>query len=384
MTASVEITGDVFRWARERADISIERLAKTVNTKPEKVLAWERETEYPSYRQAQKLASALSVPLGYLFLPEPPDISIPIADFRTLSGKENAEISPNLQEVLNDALRKRDWYADWRREEGLEPFEFVGRFSNESDPDDLVQNMRQTLDILPDFAASMGSWDEHLRKFVQRVENAGVLVLQSGIVGANTHRKLSVEEFRGFALANAYAPLIFINAVDSTAARIFTLAHELVHLWTGTSGISNPEITPNQKEIQKIEMFCNYVAAEFLVAKSAFVRRWDKYRNAVDNAQNLAKYFRVSAQVILRRGFELELIPADEFFRAFQEILKASTAPKSGGGGSFYNNLFSRNSRRFTTELVFAISGGHVTYIDAARLLNTSPSKVANVMEKLR
>src|SRR3990172_621734 len=258
MTTSIEITGDVFRWARKRANISIERLAKTVNTKPEKILAWERETEYPNYRQAQKVASALSVPLGYLFLAEPPEISIPIADFRTLPGKENAEISPNLQEVLDDALRKRDWYTEWRKEEGLAPFEYVGKFSTESDPDDLIQNMRQTLDIPPDFAASMGSWDEHLRKFVQQVENAGVLVLQSGIVGTNTHRKLSVEEFRGFALANEFAPLIFINSVDSTAARIFTLSHELIHLWTGTSGISSPEITLNQKEIQKIELFCNY------------------------------------------------------------------------------------------------------------------------------
>lgn len=382
--ATVAITGDVFRWARERADISIERLAKSVNTKPEKIVAWENETEYPNYRQAQKAASALSVPLGYLFLPEPPEISIPIADFRTLPGKENAEISPNLQEVLDDALRKRDWYADWRKEEGLAPFEFVGKYSIENDPDDLVQNMRQTLDIPPDFTVSMSTWDEHLHKFIQQVENAGILVLQSGIVGNNTHRKLSVEEFRGFALANEFAPLIFVNSVDSTAARIFTLAHELVHLWTGTSGISNPEITPDQKEIQKVEIFCNYVAAEFLVARSAFIRRWDRYRNAVENAQNLAKYFRVSAQVILRRGYELELILADEFFRAFQEVLKASKPPKKGGGGSFYNNLFSRNSRRFTTELVFAVSGGHITYLEAARLLNTSPAKVANVMEKLR
>jgi hypothetical protein len=86
----------------------------------------------------------------------------------------------------------------------------------------------------------------------------------------------------------------------------------------------------------------------------------------------------------LRRSYELGLIQADEFFHAFQEVLKASKTPKKGGGGSFYNNLFSRNSRRFTTELVFAVSGGRITYVEAARLLNTNPAKVANVMEKLR
>ena len=101
-----------FRWTRERADISVERLAKSINTKPEKILAWESETEYPNYRHAHKAASALSVPLGYLFLHEPPEISIPIADFRSQPGKANAEISPNLYEVLDDALRKRDWYSE--------------------------------------------------------------------------------------------------------------------------------------------------------------------------------------------------------------------------------------------------------------------------------
>jgi Zn-dependent peptidase ImmA (M78 family)/DNA-binding XRE family transcriptional regulator len=384
MTTSVEITGEVFRWARERADISIERLAKTVNTKPEKIRAWERETEYPNYRQAQKLASVLSVPLGYLFLSEPPQISIPIADFRTLSDKENAQISPNLQEVLDDALRKRDWYTEWRKAEGFQPFEFVGKFSTQIDLDSITQSMRQVLDIPPDFAASMSTWDEHLRRFIQQLEIAGILVLQSGIVGNNTRRKLSIEEFRGFALASEFAPLIFINSVDSTSARIFTLAHELVHIWTGTSGISNPEITPDQREIQNIELFCNSVAAEFLVPRSAFTRRWDKFRKAVDNAQRLARYFRVSAQVILRRGHELDLIADEEFFQAWQEVLKASKAPKTGGGGSFYNNLISRNSRRFTTELVFAVAGGHITYVDAARLLNTHPGKVDKVMGMLR
>lgn len=380
---SVAITGEVFRWARERADISAERLAKSVNTKPEKILAWERETEYPNYRQAQKLAFALSVPLGYLFLSEPPEISVPIADFRSLPGKESAKISLNLQEVLDDALRKRDWYSEWRKEEGYPPFEFIGQFSTESDTDSLVQNMRQILDIPPDFAASMSTWDEHLRKFIQKVEIAGILVLQNGIVGNNTRRKLSVEEFRGFALANKYAPLIFINAVDSTAARIFTLAHELVHLWTGTSGISNPEISANGREIQKIELFCNFVAAELLVHGPTFSRRWDKYRNAIDNAQSLARYFRVSAQAILRRGYELEIISANEFFHAFEEILKATKPRKAGKGGAFYNNLISRNSRRFTVELLSAVSGGRITYLDAARLLNTQPGKVVKVMEKL-
>jgi Zn-dependent peptidase ImmA (M78 family)/transcriptional regulator with XRE-family HTH domain len=379
---SVAITPEVFQWARQRAGLSDERLAKSVNIKPEKIRAWEKGEAFPNFRQTQKLAAALSVPLGYLFLSEPPEITLPIADFRTLLGKQNGKISLNLQEVLDDALRKRDWYAEWRRGEGFPALEFIGKFSTASEPNNIIQDMRQVLDIPVDFAASITTWEDHLRKFIQHVEAAGILVLQSGVVGNNTHRKLSTDEFRGFALSNDFSPLIFLNSVDFTVARIFTLAHELVHLWTGTSGISNPEIVSKEGELQDLELFCNRIAAEFLVHGPAFLRRWDKYQDAISNAESLSQYFRVSEQVILRRSYELQIITRDEFFQAYEEILKATKPRKPGKGGAFYNNLISRNSRRFTTELLSAVSGGHITYLDAARLLNTQPGNVVEAMKK--
>lgn len=380
---SVAIASEVFRWARERAGLSDERLAKSVQAKPEKIQAWETGHENPSFQQAQKLASALNIPFGYLFLSQPPDITLPVADYRTLPGAEKLKASPNLQDVLDDALRKRDWYAEWRKTDGLPAFEFVGKFSMQNKPGEIIQDIRQVLEMPPDFAFRLTGWDEHLRLFVQQAEKAGILVLQSGIVGNNTKRKLSVSEFRGFALADSFAPFIFINAQDSTSARIFSLAHELAHIWTGTSGISNPEVAPGAGETQQVEQFCNQVAAEFLVPYQAISQRWENRLNAVDNAQRLARHFRVSAQVILRRGYDLGLISSDEFFRAFQAVLNASKAPKLGGGGDFYNSLFSRNSRRFTRELLTAVYGGRLSYLDGARLLNTQPGSLVKAMEKL-
>jgi Zn-dependent peptidase ImmA (M78 family)/transcriptional regulator with XRE-family HTH domain len=380
---SVAITGEVFRWARERAGLSDEKLAKSVSAKLEKIRAWETGKEYPNFQQAQKLASALSVPLGYLFLSHPPQITIPVTDFRTLPGKEKTSLSPNLQDVLDDALRKRDWYKEWRQQEEIAPFEFVGKYSLRSKPVDIVQNMRQVLDIPPDFTKNIGTWDLHLRQFVQKVESAGILVLQSGIVGNNTRRKLSVQEFRGFALADKFAPLVFINAQDSTAARIFTLAHELAHVWTGTSGISNPEFS-GDVETPQTEKLCNQIAAEFLVPYEMFVERWDKHQDTLDNAQQLARYFRVSTQVVLRRAFDAGFISVDEYRASIQEALKAAKPRAKGGGGDFYNTLFSRNSRRFTTVLLSAVSSGHLSYLDGARLLNTRPGKLVIAMEKMR
>ncbi|MEI7848300.1 MAG: ImmA/IrrE family metallo-endopeptidase [Chloroflexota bacterium] len=380
---TITIAGEVFRWARERAGLSDENLAKKVHAKPEKIHAWETGQEYPNFQQAQKLASAFGIPLGYLFLSQPPQMTIPIADFRSLPNTEKAKISPNLQDVLDDALRKRDWYGEWRKAEGLGTLEFVGKYSLRSQPAEIIMDMRRVLDIPPDFASHLKTWDEHLRMLVQKVESAGILVLQSGIVGNNTKRGLSIDEFRGFALADEYAPLIFINAQDSISARIFTIAHELAHLWTGTSGISNPKITPDAVETQAVEQICNRVAAEFLVPRQAISLQWETRLNAFENAQQLARYFRVSTQVILRRGYDLGLISNDEFHMAFQASLKAIKIPKAGGGGDFYNTLFSRNSRRFTRELLSAVNSGRLSYLDGARLLNTHPGQLVKAMERL-
>lgn len=381
--STLAITGEVFRWAIERAGISDEKLALSLHTKPEKIIAWETGKEYPNFQQAQKLATALSIPLGYLFLSDPPEITVPIADFRTLPDKPSTTISLNLQDILDDALRKRDWYSEWRKSEGLASFEFIGKFTIHDNPSDIVNDIRQVLEIPPDYASHLRTWDDHLRLMVQKVEQGGILVLQSGVVGNNTHRKLSLEEFRGFALADKFAPLIFINAQDSIAARIFTIAHELTHLWTGTSGISNPEITPGNLELQQIEHFCNKIAADLLVPQEVFSRKWNQSIDTFENTQILARHFRVSAQVIIRRSYDLGIIPADEYFTTYQEILKASNVGKKGSGGDFYNSFFSRNSRRFTRTLISAIASGNLSYLDAARLLNTQPRSIANAMERL-
>jgi len=248
---------------------------------------------------------------------------------------------------------------------------------------DIVQNMRQVLGISPDFTKNIKTWDQHLRQFVQKVESAGILVLQSGVVGNNTRRKLSVQEFRGFALADKFAPLVFINAQDSVAARIFTLAHELAHVWTGTSGISNPEFTLEEVDAGQTEKLCNQVAAEFLVPNELFVKRWDKHQETLDSADQLAHYFRVSIQVVLRCAFDSGFISVDEYRKSIQSALKVSKPRAKGGGGNFYNTLFSRNSRRFTAELFSAVSSGQLSYLDGARLLNTRPSKLVNAMEKI-
>src|SRR5699024_535018 len=105
-----------------------------------------------------------------------------------------------------------------------------------------------------------GTWEDYFRLLVQRIEQAGILVMRESYIHHHT-RPLSVQEFRGFAIADALAPVVFINQADAPAARLFTLIHELAHIWIGQTGVSDANPQTKRKE----EIFCNAVAAEFLV-----------------------------------------------------------------------------------------------------------------------
>jgi len=383
-----KINPTILRWARNRLQLTEEEVARKVGLKekPERVRAWEQGESLPTFRQAQKLARVLHIPFGYLFLSQPPLTTLPIADFRTLPEVRRGNFSPELEDVLNDALRKRDWLRERRIQEGAAPLPFMGRFSTRTSPQILCKDIRATLDLSIPTAKDAQSWTEHLRILVRQAEKAGIIVLQSGYVDSNTHRALSVKEFRGFALADPYAPLIFLNAKDAVNGRIFTLAHELGHLWTGTSGISNPEATLPEKvdashklSLLSIERLCNQVAAELLVPAQIFKERWQ-----IRNYQELAKEFRVSTLVILIRGYEMGLLPTQEFqtlyAEAVQEIVIRENKTRSPGG-DFYRTFQTRNGRLLLNEVAQALREGTLLYTEASWLLNTRPKTLENALQ---
>ncbi len=91
-----------------------------------------------------------------------------------------------------------------------------------------------------------------------KVEAVGIFVLLIGNLGSH-HTAISVEAFRGFALADTVAPFIVINDQDAAVAWSFTLLHELAHLWLGKTGVSG------RRPDAQIEKFCNDVAALILL-----------------------------------------------------------------------------------------------------------------------
>ena len=361
----------VLSWARERAGLTEEALAKKVGTKPERVLDWE-QTGRIHFSQAQKLAKATYTPFGYLYLPVPPEDRLPVPDFRTVGGAGLLRPSPNLIDVLDDALQRQDWFSNYLIAYGEQPLKYVGSLSITMPIAQAVARVRQVVPFGVAARADARTWEEALTVQIEQIESSGTLVMRSGIVRSNTHRPLSVEEFRGFALADRYAPLIFINGRDALAAQMFTLAHELVHIWAGVSGVSNLENTYAVDRAE--ERFCNQVAGELLVPEVELRQQWPEARRQAQPIAWLLRQFKVSSLVVLRRLNDLTLIDRDTFQRLYREEKERfrEVAAARAPGGDFYRTQRTRSGRRFARALIESTLEGRTPYRDALRLLGVS------------
>ncbi len=256
----VAVSPELLRWARERCGLAQEDLATRFRKLPE----WEAREMQPTLKQAEAFARAVHVPIGSLFLTEPPEESLPIPDFRTFAGQPMLRPSPNLLDTIYTCQGRQSWYRNFARITQTPELGFVGSATVNMSPEEVAGRMRRTLGFDLDARQDCQTWTDALRLFIRQADKIGVLVMVSGVIMNNTHRRLDPTEFRGFALSDPVAPLIFINGADTKAAQLFTLAHELAHLWLGDSALSNIEAAPRQGFRQE-EVWCNAVAAELLV-----------------------------------------------------------------------------------------------------------------------
>ncbi len=375
-------------WALKRSHAPLEDIAKSAHVKVADLESWQKGKKAPpTIRQAQHLAQVLHIPFGYLFLSEPPKDDLPLPDLRTIRNEELKFPSPELQDVIDDVLRKRDWYKEYLLQQGTEPVKFIGRFNVKNAVQKVAADISEVLGINESLRKKVSSWEEFLRELIDVAQANRILVLRSGIVGNNTHRPLSVEEFRGFAISDDVAPLIFLNGKDSKAAQIFTLAHEIVHLWLGASGISNLDIREEVLHQKEIELFCNSVAAEILVPEKSFLENWSKRVSIEDNLHKLVRKYRVSSLVVLRRVLDLQLISLKAYREACdveeEKFKQHESRGKEESGGNFYSTFLMRNSGLLTSTIVAGALEGKVLYREASRLLGVHAETLHGIATNL-
>ncbi len=354
----------VLQWARERVGLDPEELAMKIGVKPDRVSGWETSGKI-SFSQVEKLAHFTHTPLGFLYLPEPPDDRLPIPDFRTVGDQTLLRPSPDLLDTVQAMQRRQGWMRDEMIEDGVGPLGFVASATLDSNPVEVAGAMRDGLGLKPDWAVAERTWTDALKHLRDRIEEAGVLVVFNGIVGNNTHRKLNPDEFRGFALVDTHAPLVFINGADYKAAQMFTMVHELVHIWVGAEGVSN--FQDMQPSSERTERFCNAVAAEFLVPERDLRSAWGQIPREEAPFDYLARRFKVSSLVAARRALDISLIDRDgffDFYNAYREDERRRRL-RNEAGGDFWNNQNVRIGHRFGAAVVRAVKEGRLLFRDA-------------------
>jgi len=359
----VAVNPELMQWARERAQLAIEDLAG----KFPKLEGWERGEVLPTFKQLEDFAKATHVPFGYLFLSEPPDIPMPISDFRTLSNRYVGSVSPDLLDTIYAMQRRQAWLREARLECEANRLAFVGGARLTDDPAAVGREMRRVVGFGDGWAAKVRTWQEAVSALRSAIEALGVMAVINGVVGNNTRRKLNVEEFRGFALSDDLAPLIFVNGADAKSAQMFTLAHELAHVWLGAegSGLSGfPGIFPDGGAV---ETFCDRAAAEFLVPEAELRTCWPEVKRDAAPFEVLARRFKVSPIVIGRRAMDLQLVERQRFFDFYEAYIRQERKHKQGseGGGDFYNNQNARVGKLFAIQVVRAAKEGRIGFKQA-------------------
>jgi Zn-dependent peptidase ImmA (M78 family)/transcriptional regulator with XRE-family HTH domain len=376
MAGKAYITPKVLRWARESARMSLEMAAAKVPVDPEKLTEWEEGMSMPTIRQAEILAKTYRRPFALFFLPDIPRDFQPLQDFRRPNSKELSTASIF---IIREIQQKQAWISDVFRENNEDPLRFVGRFSLSSKAVDVAKDILQSLKINP----SNYSSDNPIKEWIDKAEAHGIFISRTSFI--HSYLKLDSNELQGFAIADKHAPFIFINSDDWDAPQLFTLVHELVHIWIAQSGISN-EIEPQLKHKDKfhpVELFCNEVAANALMPHEFFKTLESSTFSSGNEVFKVSKRLGVSSFAFLVRALNLQLITIDRYRKlkgeadvAFQAFLqreeeKRAKQKEQKGGPNPYLLRLNKNSRLFTQIVLDLFRGGSIQPTQASSLLNT-------------
>lgn len=358
-------------WAINRAGHDVSDFAIAYP----KVQGWLDGTAQPTVKQLEDFSKKVYLPFGYLFLPEPPAEKLPIPYYRSLEGKQE-DVSINVYDTIQLILQRQSWLSEYLKDGGFDTLSIIGSHKDTTDHIEIANSIRQHLGLSENWASAQNTWQEALNFLTDVVEDNRIITVFNGVVDNNPHRPISVDECRGFVLVDDFAPFMFINNADSKSAQMFTLAHELAHIWIGKSaGFDFRKLQPAN---DLNEILCDKVAAEFLVPQRSFDAIWDgHYKSA-------ARHFKVSEIVIARRALDLNKITKQAFFDFYDEYLTREFKKKSdSSGGDFYATARKRISVTFAAHIENAVKSGQLLYRDAYRLTSMKGDTFEKFFSKL-
>ena len=371
------ITSEILKWARKSANISVEDAAKKVSVSPERYLTWEDGNDFPTIRQAQILAKSFRRPFSFFFLPEIPKDFQPLQDFRRDDAKQLDTASLF---IVRDVQEKQSWISELFEEIGEDILPFVGKFTIHDNPEIVAGSILDTLKINPNNYQKTPIYE-----WIDKAENAGIFISRASFL--NSHLVLDKDLIQGFAIADKYAPFVFVNSKNWDAPQLFTLVHELAHIWIAKSGISNEidiEFTNKSKsKFHPVELFCNQVAAHALMPRELIIQFGADTFKSNDLIFKEAKKLGISSLAFLVRALNLKLISLSQYkvlkrdaqveFEKFleKEKSKKEEQRKRKGGPDVYLLRLNKNGKLFTRIVMDSFKNGSLSPSMASDLLNT-------------
>lgn len=378
MSNRIELNNKVLEWAIKTSKISEIDLKK----KFKKIDQWKKNEPSPTFNQVIDLSKFLNIPFGYLLLDEPPNDEIEALSFRTIGTKEIEKPSRELIDTISDMRRRQEWMREYLISEGYEQNQLFKTIEISDDVYEAVNIVRSKLKISELWFTNC---NQNFYKFIKEIISmTGILVMQNGIVRNNTYRSLDVEEFRGFCLSDSYVPLIFINNNDSENGKLFTLFHELIHVFLGEETLYSNDIELTDKS----EVFCNKIASELILPTTYFIEKWEKstYNLMFDKIVDVSKYFPASDLAVARKSLDLNLIDK-KTYTEIEKNTEVIVRKKKSKGGSFYNNNISRIDNNFILALSNKLNNGETSSSDIYKLTGlkrNSFEKIVNNLEGVK
>ena len=367
---NVNIEPEIIKWA-----LSQTQKEKLGDKLMSHITQWLNGTKTPTFNQIEDFSRKANIPLGYFFLQTPPVEQLDLLEYRTVDSIQLVNPSRNLIDTVHEMENIQDWMRDYRQDLGYDTLTIVGCMKNSGNVQTIMNRIRKDLELDIKWYERCKDSRDAFGVIRSQVEACGVIVMMNGIVGKNTHRTLDINEFRAFAMIDEWAPLIFINAADSNGARLFSLLHEVAHIWIGLDDLYNDR--HNRVDgVSSVEVLCNAVAGELLVPKYIFLDKWDDNAADIEKAiTELAGYFRCGESVIARKALDCKKITRDVYTKIVQTAINNYNQIKEkreSSGGNYYNTMFSRLDGHFVNALCESINMGRTSYTEAYRLTNTS------------
>jgi Zn-dependent peptidase ImmA (M78 family) len=378
----IDVKPEILHWVQENTGTVLD------GEWSDRINKWVTNEKKPTLNQLKNLSKKAQVPFGYFFLESTPKENLPLLKYRTVDNVYIEKPSRNLIDTIHDMELKQSWLSDYREKNDYpaSPFscgyKMISNLTHKND-EQIASEIMRSLGIKSGWNVGFKNREgfKFLRKKLNRV---GVIVMFSGMVGNNTRRLLSQSEFRAFALNDTFAPLIFINSNDSYNAMLFSLVHELTHIWYGTSELYNDDFKEEQQILDlKNEQKINHISEAIIFPKLLFTDEWQQQsgEKIIDKIIAVAKHFNASPLSTGIRAFHLDLIEQNsidqlkkELDRDYQYKKNNKEGQKDNGGPTFYITKATQIDSSFTKDIKRGVIGGELEFNKAFELLGVKNS----------